>query len=179
MKTFLTRTLSLIVCLAAGAVAGRASGSFPFELSYQLQVAAGIAFFALFWHSRHRCVPLLLCIEIGAAISWVSIYSFWFAIWTFHSVPAARAFDAVGSILLSPARWTFEGLGGDQSAIFFDPESFAGTNGLILGILIYGFFRATRRPHRAEGANGSPAPQFTCTLRTNGYEHPVPDSQLK
>lgn len=75
-------------------------------------------------------------------MSWVSVYAWWFAVWTFHSVPAARACDAIGSSLLFPARWIFELMGADQSAIFFDPISFSGTNGLILGILLYSLFRA-------------------------------------
>jgi hypothetical protein len=89
-----------------------------------------------------RTLPLLVCIILGTALSWVSIYAFWFAVWTFHSVPAARAADAVGGFILLPARWIFEALGGDQSAIFFDPTSFSGTNGLIVGILFYCVFRA-------------------------------------
>jgi hypothetical protein len=93
----------------------------------------------------NRTLPLLLCIVLGVALSWVSIYSFWFAVWTFHSVPAARFCDAVGSFILLPARWLFELVGGDQSSIFFDPISFSGTNGLILGILFYSVFRAVLR----------------------------------
>jgi len=88
-----------------------------------------------------RILPLLLCIAAGTLLSWVSIYSFWFAVWTFHSVPVARASDAVGSFLLSPARWIYEWVGGDQSSVFYDPVSYSGTNGLVLGILFYCVFR--------------------------------------
>lgn len=89
-----------------------------------------------------RTIPLILCIAVGTALSWVSIYAFFFAVWIFHSVPIARASDAIGGILLLPGRWIFEFLGGDQSSIFFDPTSFSGTNGLVLGILFYCGFRA-------------------------------------
>lgn len=91
---------------------------------------------------------------MGTVLSWVSIYAFWFAVWIFHSVPAARAADAVGSFILLPARWIFELLGGDQSAIFFDPTSFSGTNGLIVGILLYCIFRGLlgRREARKPGS---------------------------
>ena len=89
-----------------------------------------------------RTLPLLLCIVAGTALSWFSIYAFWFAVWTFHSVPAARACDAVGGFLLLPARYVFEWMGGDQTTIFFDPTSYSETNGLILGILFYSLFRA-------------------------------------
>jgi hypothetical protein len=99
-----------------------------------------------------RTLPLLLSIVVGTAISWVSIYAFWFAIWGFHSVPAARAFDALGAFILLPAKWVFELLGCDQSAIFFDPTSFSGTNGLIVGILIYSVFRAIWSRHEAAEA---------------------------
>ena len=75
-------------------------------------------------------------------MSWVSIYSFWFAVWTFHSAPAARACGSVGSLLLLPARWVSEMTGGDQTTVFFFPIWFSATNGLILGILFYSGFRA-------------------------------------
>jgi hypothetical protein len=91
---------------------------------------------------RTRALPLLACILVGTALSWVSIYVFWFAIWTFHSVPVARGFDAVGSLLLLPARYVFAWAGGDQSTIFYQPIPFSGTNGLILGVLFYCVFRA-------------------------------------
>jgi hypothetical protein len=103
-----------------------------------------------------RTLPLLLCIAAGTALSWVSIYAFWFAVWTFHSVPAARACDALGSFLLLPAKWVFELLGGDQSSIFFDPSSYSGTNGLILGLLLYSLFRGVL--NRREGRNSIPHP---------------------
>jgi hypothetical protein len=103
-----------------------------------------------------RTLPLLVCIAAGILLSWVSIYAFWFAVWTFHSVPVARAIDAVGSFLLWPARWVTEWVGGDQTSVFFDPVSFAGTNGLILGILFYCVFRAIWK-RRAAVDHGQPA----------------------
>src|ERR1700733_9484865 len=66
----------------------------------------------------NRILPLLVCIVAGTFLSWVSIYSFWFAIWRFHSVPVARACAAVGSCLLFPARHFFEWMGGDQTTVF-------------------------------------------------------------
>lgn len=78
---------------------------------------------------------------VGTGLSWVSIYIFYFAA-CFHSVPVLRACDALGAFLLTPARYIFEALGADQSTMFYQPNSFAGTNGLILGILLYTFFRA-------------------------------------
>jgi hypothetical protein len=108
--------------------------------------------FACCWNLRFLVVPLLFCIEAGMALSWVSIYAFWFGVWTFHSVPAARACDALGSAILLPAKWVFELVGGDQSSIYFDPVAYSGTNGLILGIVLYCAFRmiATRgEPKRA------------------------------
>jgi len=93
----------------------------------------------------NRIIPLLLSIAAGSVISWVSIYSFWFAVWTFHSLPVARAADAVGSFILYPGRWVFEAVGGDQSTIFYDAIPFAGTNGLILGILLYCVYRAVAK----------------------------------
>jgi len=91
---------------------------------------------------RTRALPLLACILVGTALSWVSIYVFWFAIWTFHSVPVARALDAVGNILLLPAQYVCEWSGGDQTTIFYQPVPFSGTTGLILGVLFCSVFRA-------------------------------------
>jgi xanthine/uracil/vitamin C permease (AzgA family) len=111
-----------------------------------------------------RTLPLLLCIAVGAALSWLSIYAFYFAAVLFHSVPVMRACDAVGSFLLSPARWIFAALGGDQSTIFYDPVAFSGTNGLILGILFYCVFRAilnrrtNGKPVAVNGARRQEAP---------------------
>ena len=96
-----------------------------------------------------RTLPLLLCIVVGTVISWISIYAFWFAVWTFHTVPAARAADAVGAFILSPGRWIFNVLGGDQSTLFYDPISFSGTNGLIVGIILYCVFRALLSRHES------------------------------
>jgi hypothetical protein len=75
------------------------------------------------------------------AVSWVSIYAFWFGVWTFHTVPAARFCDALGNFILLPAHWFFELVGGDQSTIFVDPKSFSEINGLIIGVFMYCIFR--------------------------------------
>ena len=101
-----------------------------------------------------RTLPLLSSIALGTALSWASIYAFWFAIWTFHSVPIARACDLVADFILIPATWIFEWLGGDQTTMFTDSTSFAGTNGLILGILFYSIFRAWWTRHEAAHASG-------------------------
>ena len=89
-----------------------------------------------------RTLPLILSIALGTAMSWASMYMFLFAVWMFHSAPAVRAATAVGDFLLLPGRWTFEAIGGDQTTQFYTPEAFAGTNGLLLGIIFYCIFRA-------------------------------------
>lgn len=88
-----------------------------------------------------RALPLLICIAAGMVLSWVAIYAFWFAVPIFHSVPAARFCDAAGRIFLLPARFIFNRMGGDQSALFFDPLSFSATNGLVLGVAFYAVLR--------------------------------------
>ena len=88
------------------------------------------------------------------AVSWVSIYAFWFGVWMFHTVPAARFCDALGQFILQPAHWVFELLGGDQSTIFVDPKSFSETNGLIIGVLMYCIFRSIVKHREA-----TPSPQ--------------------
>ena len=94
-----------------------------------------------------RAIPLLLGIALGMAISWVSIYLFWFAIWTFHSVPMARFIAGIGTVILFPAQWITEFTGGDQSTVLYDPVSYAGTNGLVIGIILYCIFRAWLKRH--------------------------------
>ncbi len=82
-----------------------------------------------------RVLPLLLAILLGSILSWVSIYAFWFGVWTFHNVAAARACDWLGSILLLPAREVFVQFGADQTALFFDPVSYSVANGLLIGVV--------------------------------------------
>jgi hypothetical protein len=89
----------------------------------------------------HRVLPLLFCILVGMVVSWVSIYAFWFGVWTFHTVPAARFCDAVGNFILQPAHLVFNLMGGDQSTLFLDPTSFSETNGLIIGVILYTIYR--------------------------------------
>lgn len=132
-----------------------------------------------------RTLPLLLCIAVGAVLSWVSIYAFLFAVWVFHSVPAVRACEAVGSVILWPGKCIFDWLGGDQSAVFFDPVSLSGTNGLILGILFYCGFRGIwGRTERAAAERGEPRKLETkvngerVSAGGNGSE-PVSDSRLR
>jgi hypothetical protein len=103
---------------------------------------------------------------VGTAISWASIYAFWFGVWTFHSVPAARLCDSVGNFILQPAHWFSEFMGGDQSTIFVDPTSFSGTNGLIIGLLFYGIFRAIMN-HREAAKPIRRPPAETRRLETN------------
>lgn len=114
-----------------------------------------------------RTLPLLLAILLGSILSWMSIYAFWFGVWIFHNVAAARACDAAGRVLLIPVRLVFTQLGGDQTAIFFDPISYSVTNGLILGVaasLILGRFR--HRSRLAEPVSISkPVPESAGTPR--------------
>lgn len=89
-----------------------------------------------------RVIPLLLLVLVGTLISWMAFYAWWFGVWIFHSVPAARTCVAVGDFILLPARHVFGFAGGDQSTIFADPFSFSGTNGLVLGMIMYILLRS-------------------------------------
>lgn len=96
-----------------------------------------------------RILPLLLAIILGSVLSWIAIYAFWFGIWTFHNVAAARACGAAGVFLLLPARLVFTQLGGDQTAVFSNPVAYSVANGLVLGVAAHEMayrFRAWRRP---------------------------------
>jgi hypothetical protein len=86
---------------------------------------------------------VILCIAIASALSYLAFYSFWFAASSFHSVPVARACDAVGMIFLLPARILFFCFGSavDQSMPLSDPVTYSITNGTFLGILLYSLIR--------------------------------------
>lgn len=86
---------------------------------------------------------LLLSIAFGSALSYASFYGFYFGARIFHSVPVARACDAAGALLLTPARLIYLGTGGllDQSAPFAAPITYSVTNGIFLGLLIYACLR--------------------------------------
>lgn len=88
------------------------------------------------------------------------MYLFLFSVWMFHSIPAVRAATTLGDLLLFPARTIFELLGGDQTNPFFVPTAFAGTNGLILGILFYCVFRVILNS-RETVKSGRPGPSPT------------------
>lgn len=110
---------------------------------------------------RTRTLPLLASVAVCAALSWGAIYASWFAIWTFHSVPAMRVCEAAATLFLTPARCIFEWLGGDQTTQFFEPVPYSGTNGLVLGIILYSLLRGYwrlrgKKPQPINRANGHP-----------------------
>ncbi len=82
---------------------------------------------------------LLAFITVSFALSWLSVYAFWFSAYAFHSVPAVRLCDSIGSIVLLPIRivfWMCSDLL-DQTAPLTDPTSYAALNAVLLGSLLY------------------------------------------
>jgi len=88
-------------------------------------------------------LALISCIALASLMSYAAFYAFWFGVWCFHSVPAARACDMAGSIFLTPARLVYYGLGGlvDQTTALADPISYCTTNGIFFGTLLYACLR--------------------------------------
>jgi hypothetical protein len=84
-----------------------------------------------------RILVLVICVAGAMVLSWVAIYAFWFAAWTFHSVPVIRFAEAIGDAFLTPAQWIFNYMGGDQTTIFDEPVRFAMFNGAATGIPLY------------------------------------------
>jgi hypothetical protein len=82
---------------------------------------------------------LLTFILVAYGLSWLSVYAFWLAAYAFHSVPAVRFCEALGSILLLPVRTLFWACGDlfDQSAPLSDPTSYAAMNAVLLGSFSY------------------------------------------
>jgi hypothetical protein len=96
-----------------------------------------------------RTVSFLVCILACVAVSWVSIYAFWFAVWTFHNVDAARTADFIGSAILFPARWILERFSYDETILLQTPVVYAGGNGLILGTVLYSLYRTVALKNEA------------------------------
>jgi hypothetical protein len=72
-------------------------------------------------------------------LSWCAVYSFWLAAHIFRSVQAVRIGDALGSVILLPARIVLQFSGGlvDQSTLLTNPLLYATINAALLGILAY------------------------------------------
>ena len=96
-------------------------------------------------------------VAVFCCLSWMAVYAFWFGVWLFDSVPAARACDAIGKVFLLPA-WCFLWLAGgfnNPQAPLFDPVQYAMTNGALAGTVAYAccrriFFRGEFQQDRAE-----------------------------
>ena len=82
---------------------------------------------------------LIAFIAVSFVLSWCAVYSFWIAARVFHSVAAVRAGDAIGSVILLPARTLLQFSGGilDQFTLLTDPLLYAQINAAVLGILAY------------------------------------------
>ena len=124
---------------------------------------------------RTRVIPLISSILIGFAVSWVSFFAFWFGVWIFHTVPGARACEALGDFILLPARLVYYllsfGLDADQSPPLVDPMPYIGTNGLILGVILYSGYRgvlhylASARSARLNGRSAPHVPLEKASVR--------------
>ncbi|GEM_PF-2107838 len=89
-----------------------------------------------------RLAILFLLIVIFSVVSWCSFYGFYIAARLFYSVPVARACDAIGGVILVPARLFLRCFRmADQSSALADPMFFATINGTLLGIICYGVMR--------------------------------------
>lgn len=86
---------------------------------------------------------LFACIGVAFVLSWCSVYSFWIGARVFGSVAAIRAGDAIGSVILLPARLLLGLAGGlvSQTTHLTDPVLYAAINAVLLGILAYACFR--------------------------------------
>ena len=91
-----------------------------------------------------KCWLLLLpCVVLTFVLSYVSFYSYSLAPRVFHSVPAVRACDAAGYVVLFPAHLLLSSFGGifDQSTPDSNPMNYIMTNAVLLGILFYACLR--------------------------------------
>jgi hypothetical protein len=102
---------------------------FPTRSKHFLLVKEGIRYAA----------SLLAFIGVALILSWFSVYAFWYAAFAFHSVPAVRFCEAIGSVILIPVRVVFWMFGDffDQTAPLTDPSSYAALNAVLLGTIVY------------------------------------------
>ena len=99
---------------------------------------------------------LLAFILAAFGLSWFAVYGFWFAPRLFQSVPALRACEVAGTVILIPVRilfWLVRDIF-DQSIPLSNPLAYAAVNGVLLGVIGYASCRRwmfATRP-RAESA---------------------------
>ena len=93
--------------------------------------------------SAKYVAAILATLVAAFLLSWCAVYSFWIAAHLFHSVPAVRFCNAVGSFILLPARVLFWLAGDlvDQSTPLTDPVYYAAINATLVGTLAYTFVR--------------------------------------
>lgn len=79
------------------------------------------------------------CVVFAFVLSYLSFYSYWYAALLFHSMPAVRACNAAGAVVLFPAHAVFFCFGGlfDQSTPDSDPMNYVMINAVLLGFLFY------------------------------------------
>jgi len=96
---------------------------------------------------------LIASILFSFALSWSAVYGYWFSAHWFHSVRAVRLCEWLGTIILAPVRVAFWLSGDlfDQSAPLSDPMSYAATNAVILGTVIYFLARPFLFSHHSDG----------------------------
>jgi hypothetical protein len=82
---------------------------------------------------------LFAFIGVAFILSWCSVYSFWIGARVFGSVTAIRAGDAIGSVILLPARLLFDLAGSlvSQTTLLTNPVLYATINASLLGIIAY------------------------------------------
>jgi hypothetical protein len=86
---------------------------------------------------------LIPCVVFAFVLSHLAFFSYWYAARLFHSVPAVRASEAAGAVVLYPAHLVFSLFGGlfDQSTPDSDPVNYLMINAIFLGSLFYACLR--------------------------------------
>jgi hypothetical protein len=71
-------------------------------------------------------------------LSWCAVYSFWLGAFVFRSVAAVRIGDAIGVVILLPARTLLRFSSSlDQTTMLTSPLLYASINAALLGTLAY------------------------------------------
>lgn len=103
---------------------------------------------------------LVPCVAFAFVLSYLAFYSYWYAAIYFRTVPAVRASEAVGAVILYPAHFVFSWFGGifNQSTPDSDPLNYIMINAVLVGSLFYAclrplVFRAKKAPDEKPGGN--------------------------
>jgi hypothetical protein len=92
-----------------------------------------------------QIVVLFASIAIAFALSWLAVYGYWFAAYSFKSVAAVRTADSLAAVVLTPAEIAIASIveAPGTSLLLTDPLRYATINALLSGLTAFLALRLT------------------------------------